>query len=184
MTDNDGVGFKFTPWNPNVLHGENGEDKEDENFGDKGGFQYGYCCCCSLVNMLFESLVPEQVYEIRDGPVKSQKILNELSKQNSTRTTVIRWVSWFMMVLGHFLLFSPIIALLSWIPLVGWLLGGILTFAAAVFALVWGTAVFFTILTLAWLVFRPLFGLLCLTLVGGLMYLTFYLPKHAGAPVK
>jgi len=78
MQGNDS-GYKFKPWNHNTLHGENGEDIEDGNFGDKGGFQYSYCYCCSLVNLLFESLVPEQVYEIRDGTVKSKTILNELS---------------------------------------------------------------------------------------------------------
>jgi len=132
--------------------------------------------------MLFESLVPEQVYEIRDGSVKSKKILNELRSSNSTRTSVIRWASWFFMVLGHFLLFSPIIALLHWIPLVGWLLGGIVMFAALLFALVWGTAVFLTIMCLAWLVFRPLFGLLCLAGVCGLMYMTFTVGEAAHGP--
>ena len=184
MTDNDGVGFKFTPWNHGVLHGESVD--EDGNLVDqvKGGFQYGYCCMCSLVNLLFESLVPEQVYEIRDGTVKSKQILSELRSSNSTRTSIIRFAAWFFMVLGHFLLFSPIIALLNWIPLVGWLLGGIVMFAALLFALVWGTAVFFTILCLAWLVFRPLFGLLCLVCVGGLMYMTFTVGKPVGTPVK
>jgi hypothetical protein len=44
-----------------------------------------------------------------------------------------------MSFVGHILLFSPIIGALAWIPLVGHLLAAILTFAAAIFALLWST---------------------------------------------
>jgi cobalamin synthase len=69
-----------------------------------------------------------------------------------------------MNVLGHFLLFSPIIKLMAWIPLVGWLLSSILSFAAFLFALVWGTCLHFLILSIAWIVYRPIYGILMLSI--------------------
>ena len=81
-----------------------------------------------------------------------------MDKDNEGQTTLIRWVSWIMSVLGHYLLFSPIIKLLSWIPLVGFLLAGVLIVAAIIFSLVWATFLHFLILAISWLVYRPLFG--------------------------
>ena len=71
-----------------------------------------------------------------------------------------------MSVMGHYLLFSPIIALLSWIPLVGFLLAGVLKFAAILFALLWATIVHFLVLSVAWIVYRPLIGCLLLAVVA------------------
>jgi len=64
------------------------------------------------------------------------------------------------------LLFSPIIALLSWIPLVGHLLGAIFMFAAVVFALLWANTLHFLIMGISWVVYRPLYGIMMLSLVG------------------
>jgi hypothetical protein len=71
-----------------------------------------------------------------------------------------------MSVIGHYCLFSPIIALFAWIPLVGGLLSGVVAFAAGVFALVWASTLHFLIMGVSWLVYRPLFGILMLAGVG------------------
>jgi hypothetical protein len=72
----------------------------------------------------------------------------------------------FMMFFGICLLFSPIIALVSWIPLVGSLLGMGIAIAVGIFALV--LAVILTSLTIAiaWLYYRPLFGACLLGVVA------------------
>jgi len=71
-----------------------------------------------------------------------------------------------MSVIGHYLLFSPVIALFAWIPLVGGLLSGVLAFAAGVFAFIWASMLHFFIMGVSWLVYRPLFGILMLAGVG------------------
>ena len=79
-----------------------------------------------------------------------------------------------MSVVGHALLFYPIISVFAWIPLVGKLIAAVLTFAAIIFAFVWATTLHLFILSLSWLVYRPLYGLLLLTGVGlgiGLMFI-------------
>jgi len=78
-----------------------------------------------------------------------------------------------MSVLGHYLLFSPVINLLAWIPLVGGLLSGVVAFAVTVFALIWASMLHFLIMGVSWLVYRPLFGIIMLAGVGvGIAILT------------
>ena len=89
---------------------------------------------------------------------------------------MFRWISWIMNVLGHFMLFSPIIKLLAWIPLVGGLLSTVLAFAAFIFALVFATCIHFLLLSIAWIVYRPLFGLLMLSVTVALIGLMQYQP--------
>jgi len=86
-------------------------------------------------------------------------------------------------MLGIYLLFSPIISLLDWIPLVGGLLSTVAAVAAFIVAfIIGGTLAVFTI-ALAWLVFRPLIGIALLTLAGFGFYLTFiYDWNKASAP--
>lgn len=87
-------------------------------------------------------------------------------EQNNDKTTnIIRLCAWILIVLGFYLFFSPIISLISWIPLIGTLLGYILGFAVFIVAFVLGSLIFFLVFALAWIRYRPLFGILLLTAV-------------------
>ena len=63
-----------------------------------------------------------------------------------------RIFAWILNLVGHFLLFSPIIKLLAWIPLVGWLLAAIIKFAAVIFAIIWGSLLHLIVMCVAWIV--------------------------------
>jgi hypothetical protein len=80
-----------------------------------------------------------------------------------------------MMWLGQYLLFAPIIATLQWIPFVGMLIAQGVSCVVLIFTFL--TAVIFTSLTigLAWLYYRPLYGLAFLSIVVigvGILFLT------------
>jgi len=94
------------------------------------------------------------------------QMLEDYEAVSASTTTLFRYLAWFMNVVGHCLLFSPIIALLKWIPLVGWLLGAVVQIAAYIFSFVWGTFLHFLILGIAWIVYRPLYGLALLAIAG------------------
>ena len=87
---------------------------------------------------------------------------------------MVRTLGTLLTIFGFYLLFSPIIALLNWIPLVGALLSGIAAFAAFLFALVVGLTISVFVIALAWLFFRPLIGIPLLAAVGTAWYYTFY----------
>ena len=60
------------------------------------------------------------------------------------------------------------------IPLVGWLLSGIVAVAAVIFAIVVGLTLSVLTIAIAWVFFRPLIGIPLLILVGASIYLTFF----------
>jgi hypothetical protein len=83
-------------------------------------------------------------------------------------------VAWFLDILGHWLLFAPVITLLKWIPLVGYFLGSIASFAALLFAVVWVTFLHFLLTAVAWIFYRPMYGFVMLlfeAIIGFLMTL-------------
>jgi len=100
--------------------------------------------------------------EFRTSKISAGDIIKEAEQNNEGSTTLIRWGSWFMSVFGHYLLFTPLIKLLAWIPLLGWLLSSVLAVAVVIFALIWASLLHFIILGASWLVYRPLFGALFL----------------------
>jgi hypothetical protein len=110
---------------------------------------------------------------VRFDEASSKQIFYELEQQNNTTTKVFRWSAWLLSVIGHFLLFSPIIKILGWIPLVGMLLSKILAFAAGIFALIWASMVHILVLGLAWLFYRPIFGICLLVTTGAILFAVF-----------
>ena len=74
---------------------------------------------------------------------------------------------------------------MKWIPLVGWLLGGVVAFAAAIFALIVGVVISSLVIALAWIFYRPLYGILLLTLMGiGVYFIFFFSPEDEATEVN
>ena len=76
-------------------------------------------------------------------------------------------------VVGLNLIFTPIIVVLKWIPLIGALLGGVAAIASFLFSLLCGVTISLLVIATAWLFFRPCLALSLLTLVGLGFYLIF-----------
>lgn len=164
--------FTFRNWNP---------DKEDVPWGESTAQDVdvscpGYCLPCFIVECLFKAVFQETIDYVRGGLHKMEACFDTMEEENQSSTVFIRWLAWGMNVLGNILIWYPFIKLLSWIPLVGGLLAGILLFAVIVWSLVWGTLTHLLIMTVAWIVYRPLFGLLLLSGVALLLAVTFMYP--------
>lgn len=142
----------------------------------------GCCYICTCVNECFNAVFEEVVYCAKDGFQKSSKAyFDELDSGSKTAACIIRPLGIFFTVLGLYLLFMPIIALLKWIPLVGWLLGGVVSLAAFLFALVVGSVLATFVIAIAWIFYRPLLGLLMFTLVGIGVYFIFFFGEAASS---
>ena len=89
-------------------------------------------------------------------------------------TKVIRVFGIIMCVGGLYMIFTPIILLLKWIPLIGALLGAIASFAAFLLALIVGLTLSFFRIAIAWIIFRPFVALSLLTLAGIGSYFLFF----------
>ena len=70
-----------------------------------------------------------------------------------------------MSVIGHALLFTPILDLLAYIPLVGKFLSAVLGFAAILFALLWASVVHCVIMGVSWFVYRPVYAIIAISVL-------------------
>ena len=75
-------------------------------------------------------------------------------------------------ILGLYLVFSPVITVLSFVPLVGALLSTVMAYAAFIFAALVGLTLSLAAVGLAWLFYRPAIGLTLLALVFVSVYVT------------
>ena len=117
----------------------------------------------------------EEVVDVaRDGKLVSETYFTEQEGMLGGSATCIRWCGVLACILGHYLLFMPVINLLNMIPFVGWLLSSIVALAAIIFAIVVGLTLSITTIAVAWVFFRPLIGIPLLILVGASVYLTFF----------
>lgn len=82
-----------------------------------------------------------------------------------------------MTIFGIYFLFSPIMATLKFIPLVGSLLSFAVAIAAFIVALVVGLVISCLVIAIAWVFYRPLVGISLLLLVGIGVYFLFFFPS-------
>ena len=75
---------------------------------------------CFAVERMFKESSPEIIDVVEmDQNLTSDHIFKEMTKANDRETSKFRFISWILGVFGWFLVFSPILTLLSHIPLVG-----------------------------------------------------------------
>ena len=177
---NDKGESTFRKWNPKKIdlpYGQDTSADEDETCSDS------LCCIlCKCVNKVMNAAFEEVIDFVEEGSHSPDVLFNKNEKFVKTAGSIIRPVSILACILGFYLLFSPVIALLSWIPLVGGLLSYVFALAAFLFALVVGGTVACLVLGLAWLYFRPVVGVTLLVLTAGGIALIFLYPTGAAQP--
>ena len=152
-----------------VPYGQSTDGEQDSTCGNP------ICCyICMCVNCLFNTMFEEVVDVARDGKLVSETYFTEQEGMLGGSATAIRWGGIFLCILGHYLLFAPVINLLNMIPFVGWLLSWIVSVAAVIFAVVVGLTLSVLTIAIAWVFFRPLIGIPLLILVSASIYLTFF----------
>jgi len=118
---------------------------------------------------MFEEVVDAAV----DGTTTSDQHFKAQEGFINTASSIIRPAGIIMCILGFYMLFSPVIALLDMIPFVGFLLSGIVAIAAGIFALVVGLTLSTLTIAIAWVFFRPLIGVPLLAAVAASTYMIF-----------
>ena len=164
--------YTFRKWNPqkkNVPYGQSTDGEADSTCGNPI-----LCWICLLVNCIFNAMFEEVVDVARDGKLPQDAYFEEQKSLLGGSATCFRWLGIILCIVGHYMLFQPIISLLGMIPFVGWLLSGIVAVAAAIFAFVVGLTLSVLTIAIAWVFFRPLIGIPLLILVGASIYLTFF----------
>ena len=124
-------------------------------------------CCC-------EAAFEEVVDHVVDAKETAAEYFSEQHKRIKMASRVVRPAGILATIIGFYLLFAPVIALLSWIPLVGWLISSVVALAAAIFAIVVGIVLSCLIIAMAWVFYRPLIGASLLVLTGLGIYFIFF----------
>ena len=131
------------------------------------------CYTCMCVNVFMAYAFEEVVDMATDGLMSPEFYFKQQESKIGCAVTVIRVLGTIFCILGLYLLFSPVIQILSFVPLVGALLSSVLAYAALIFAVLVGLTLSLAALGLAWLFYRPAIGLTLLALVFVSVYVTF-----------
>ena len=123
----------------------------------------------------------EVVDHAQDGKKQLEEYFNDRESKLRAAAKCVRPTGIILCIIGHYCLFLPVIALLGMIPFVGWLLSGAVVIAAMIFALVVGLTLSTLTIAIAWVFFRPLFGIPLLLCVGVSIYLIFLYDWGAAA---
>lgn len=142
---------------------------EDYSFG---GFMCCYICMC--VNGWMDTAFEEVVDHAADGSQTAKAYFDSEEVKLTWATRITRLLGIFLCVVGLWMIFTPIMALLKFIPLIGSLLAGVAALASFIFAVLVGVTLSLLVIATAWLFFRPCLALSLLTVVGLGIYLIFY----------
>lgn len=156
--------FTFRKWNPlkeKVPYGTATDADIDE---DCGGSWLCYICKC--INCCMGTLFEEVVHIISEKSESADDLLKQSDDFVKKAGMIMRPCAIFTCMLGFFLLFSPLVAVLKWIPLIGWLMGYVVQVIAAIVGFFFGGTLACLVLALAWLRFRPCVGACLLVAVG------------------
>lgn len=158
----------------NVPFGQSTDAEADSTWGPAM-----FCYACICVNYLMNTMFEEAINNFRDGIQTAEEYFKGQEDFVNTANYIMRPLGIFLVILGLYMLFSPVIAMLKWIPLVGALLGSIASLAAFIFAFLVGLTLSCLTIAVAWVFYRPLIGipLLCLTGVG--IYFCFFNDPNA-----
>jgi len=164
----------FKAWDPDNTAGKDKMYDDDE---EDGASCFGMVCCylCMCVSGCFSMMFEDTMDHAADGNQTSVQYFRQSEKQLEFTTKLLRFCGVFFAILGFYLIFTPIIVLLNWIPLIGAFLSTIAVLAAFLIALVCGLTLSLANIAIAWLLFRPFLALGLLSLVGiGTYFLCFW----------
>ena len=128
----------------------------------------------------FKSKQGKVLNELRSGALTGEEMIDVVETQNNILKWVLRLVGVLLVTGGFAGLLTPILMVLSIIPLVGDGIAGVLRFIASLV----GFAVSMLVIAIAWIAFRPLIGICLLAVVVGIVALIVVLIKKNKAKVN
>ena len=121
----------------------------------------------------FKSKQGKVLNELSSGALTGEEMIDVVETQNNILKWVLRLVGVLLVTGGFAGLLTPILMVLSIIPLVGDGIAGVLRFIASLV----GFAVSMLVIAIAWIAFRPLIGICLLAVVAGIVALIVVLIK-------
>ena len=158
--------YTFRTWNPNKI-------SDADNTPEKEIFCPILICCCNLVENYYKQGFHECISFFEKGIHSDEQVFEELKKKNQYESMKTRVIVWFFNVIGHILIFNPILPKLMWIPLAKYLVSRGVKIGAIIIGTVWGTLIHFMILSVAWCVYSTKYAAIFIAVAFLMMGLCF-----------
>ncbi len=137
------------------------------------------CCCCFISACYAELLKPiELILEVYEENLTKDEIFDKAVEKSECFTRVMRILAFLAMGFGIYLLFSPIVNLIGFIPLVGGIISGILGFAIMLASFLIAIPLYILAISISWLAFHPKVGIILLLIGGVILALVLILGKN------
>ena len=115
----------------------------------------------------------QQIELLRVGTFSADSMFEAAKKENATITWVLRFLGFGLMFIGSALVLRPFSVVADVIPFIGNIVGAGIALVSLVMALVFS----FITISIAWIVYRPLLGILLLVVAGALIFGLKKMPK-------
>ena len=103
---------------------------------------------------------------VEDGVHSGSEMINDIKAANNMLKWILRAAGIIAIILGFATILKPLSAITSYVPI----LGGLVSSAVGLVALILGLCVGLVVIALAWIRFRPLVGIGLLVVVGALAF--------------
>lgn len=117
---------------------------------------------------------------VKQSTMTAAQMFQAAQEENAMMTWVLRFVFWLFMFVGLLLVFKPISVFGDVIPFFGSMLGA----GLGVFAFLFASGLSMLTIAVAWLVYRPLLGVLLLLVAGGAIFGLVTLSRKRSAAKK
>ena len=128
----------------------------------------------------FQTKAGGTLQRIEVGQHSAQVMLQHAESDNNVMTWILRLVGFFIMALGIYLVFAPLVVVADVLPF----LGNILSVGVGLFAGLTAAGLSFVTIAIAWIFYRPLLAIGLLAGAAVLFGTLIYLRRSRGAVVK
>merc|ERR1740121_3148660 len=143
----------------------------DEIYHEEKCWDFGpFCClcaCCNLVTACLSAAMPPQIYSIWPGQMSKVGCFDSERMFAAGKKWGIRLLSWLFLWIGFTMLFEPLSVIVDIITFLGPYLGSGLSWVIGLFTFLLTIAIATLLVSIAYLIYRPLIGIVYLTMTVG-----------------
>lgn len=125
------------------------------------------CCCCNLIAYMhaYLPMLRVEIFDCEDGQMAKIKQFEKVRTEATLVTWVMRLVGFLVMLIGFEMVFDPVVSLLYVIPWLAYLGGFLIWLVALILSLALTSLIVF----FAYLWFRPITAMVCLSITTALV---------------
>ena len=129
----------------------------------------------------YQTKAGDKLLMIKTGQIEAAAMFKAAQSSNKVLTWILRLVGFVLMFIGFSLIFKPLSVVMDVLPVLGNIAGAGLGIVSGLLSVV----ISIVVIAIAWLVYRPLLGVILIAVAGGLFVLLIKLRgKKKGQPAQ